>query len=355
MQATSRRGSLATAVAGLLLAASPSSVVSWAAISHYAFACDELPLGEPGDTLADCIESNPDLIAGDGFPDAFFFGSFIGGSNCTDFGGYHSSSFGTLLMLKARQRDGKQRHSAWHRRRAEEGQAFNATAFALGYASHMYADDVGFFRDSVLPPRGRDYTNWLSVWSYMTAIDAYFAETAELSTLAVPQLSSEGAAWVAEVAGEFRRDINPSLPELSTDQIGWCASAWQSAVRDKTEEALRMLPETWRHLLVEFTPYSATNPEEAIAEIERVQGCVSMAWQEYLRLIDSAEPPQPVEVATAMLEHIAELFSSGLCTPVQEQKQEQGPQRQRLRGGKMSRVERGLYNGGLLGQWPEVA
>lgn len=343
----------AAAAVLVTLTALPSSVVSWAAISHYAFACDELPLGEPGDTLADCIESNPDLIAGDGFPDAFFFGSFIGGSNCTEFGGYHSSSFGTLLMLKARQREGRQPQQ--HERRAEEGQAFNATAFALGYASHMYADDVGFFRDSVLPPRGRDYTNWLSVWSYMTGIDAYYAEKAGLTELTVPQLSSEGAAWVAEVAEVFRRDINPALPELSAEQISWCASAWQSALRDKTEEALRMLPETWRHILVEFTPYSASTPEEAIVEIQRVQRCVSLAWEEYLRLIDSVEPPQPAEVAAAMFEHIAELFASGLCTPPPPQQQHHHPQQQRLRGWNASRKEGKSYNGGLLGKWPEVA
>ena len=241
-------------LAAAVFAAFPAGAVSWAAISHYAFACDELPLGEPGETLAECIEGNPDLISGDGFPDAFFFGSFIGGSNCTQYGGYHSSSFGTLLLLKARQREHSQQQVAasQQQRRAEEGQGFNATAFALGYASHMYADDVGFFRDSVLPPRGRDYTNWLSVWSYMTAIDAYFADAAGLTALTVPELSAEGAAWVAEAAAEFRREINPVLPELSADQISWCADAWQSALRDKTEEALRTLPETWRcvHTLI---------------------------------------------------------------------------------------------------------
>ena len=68
----------------------------WAPITHYAIACQELPVvaggrgsGRPLD-LGACIEANPDLISGDGFPDAFFFGPFIGGSDCDDFRGYHS-------------------------------------------------------------------------------------------------------------------------------------------------------------------------------------------------------------------------------------------------------------------------
>jgi hypothetical protein len=39
---------------------------------------------------------------------------------------------------------------------------------------------------------------------------------------------------------------------------GWCADAWQEVLRDKTAEALDTLEATWRHQLVEFSPYNAT-------------------------------------------------------------------------------------------------
>ena len=92
-----------------------------------------------------------------------------------------------------------------------------------------------------------------------------------------------------------------------------------------------------------------------MAEIERVQGCVSLAWAEYLRLADAAGA-QPAEVAAAMSEHIAELFESGLCTPTPppQGEQRQRQERWRLRGGAAG-GNASIFRGGLLGQWPEVA
>ena len=94
-----------------------------------------------------------------------------------------------------------------------------------------------------------------------------------------------------------------------------------------------------------------------MAEIERVQGCVSLAWAEYLRLVDAAGA-QPAEVAAAMSEHIAELFELGLCTPTpppqQRQQRQERQERWRLRGGAAGGIA-SIFKGGLVGQWPEVA
>jgi hypothetical protein len=174
-------------------------VYCWGPIAHYQFACSELA-GE--DDLETCIQNHPDLISGDDFPDAFYFGSFIGGNNCTIFRAFHNNAFATQLLLSAKAR--------------EPQGSFNATAFALGYASHMYADDVGFYSTTIDPPA--TYRNWLKVWTYMVSIDAAIATKANLKSIKVPSLPKEGSAFIAEVAAEYKL-IDPTSPDISADQV----------------------------------------------------------------------------------------------------------------------------------------
>ena len=132
--------------------------VAWGPITHYSFACQELAPHMP---LQECIATHPDLIAGDDFPDAFYFDRFIEGSNCTGFSRFHDNAFATQMLLSART----------FKAEARPGErTFNATQFALGYASHMYADDVGFYSTAIAP--SATYLNWLPAWTYMVAIDA---------------------------------------------------------------------------------------------------------------------------------------------------------------------------------------
>jgi hypothetical protein len=306
------------------------------------------------ENLVSCIEDNPDLISGDAFPDAFFFGDFVGGSNCTTFGGYHDSTFGVFLMTSARQQQQQQqRHGASGGGGSGARRTFNATAFALGYASHMYADNVGFFSDSLLPPRST-YFNWLSIWSYMTAIDSFQGVNGGLLEMEVPELSDEGAQWVADVAAQYREQFNPALPVVSSDEVRWCAAAWQSVLRDKTREALRSPPEAWRHLLVEFTPFGATTPEEAIAELEVQQRCVADVWRQYITLVSQPDP-DPQQITAEMTLFISEIFAEGRCTPAAPAtvaRRQRGGNRSRSQGNSSKDARKFM---GLLGQWPEVA
>jgi hypothetical protein len=47
------------------------AAIAWGPVTHYQFACTELAGDE---NLESCIKNNPDLISGDDFPDAFYFG-----------------------------------------------------------------------------------------------------------------------------------------------------------------------------------------------------------------------------------------------------------------------------------------
>eukprot|EP01062_Namystynia_karyoxenos_P064088 TRINITY_DN56951_c0_g1_i1.p2 TRINITY_DN56951_c0_g1~~TRINITY_DN56951_c0_g1_i1.p2 ORF type:complete len:338 (+),score=149.59 TRINITY_DN56951_c0_g1_i1:72-1016(+) len=310
------------AVAALLLAAAPGCR-AWGPITHYMWACSELA-GQQD--LQTCIKEHPDLISGDDFPDAFAFGSFIEGSNCTQFGAFHNNAFATLLVLNSKKWTPTVRRP----------RAFNATAFAIGYASHMYSDDVGFFRDGMLPPRGTTYLNWLKTWVFMVAIDSYASTSAGLRDLPVPELPAEGAEFVAQVAAQFKRDIEPAAPAITKDDVMYCAAAWQQALRDKTAEALQSLTATWRHQLVEFSPYSAASWEQAAQDIATAGDCVKQVWTKYVELVN-APGAKAGAVDAEVGQYIGQLYAAGKCRP------------QRLQDQKDFK-----YRGGLLGEWPEA-
>ena len=306
--------------------------LGWGPITHYSFACRELA---PKQTLQECITSHPDMISGDDFPDAFYFDRFIEGSNCSGFAQFHDNSFATQMLLTAKTYVPKDPGSS----------SFNSTQFALGYASHMYADDVGFYSSAIAPKA--TYLNWLRAWTYMVAIDAATAASASATAIAVPELPSAGGDFIEAVAAQFKAKVDPTAPLISASQVMECAAAWQFTLRDKTSEALDTLEVTWRHQLVEFSPYSATDADEALEQLAPAKHCVSKAWQKYLALV-YAPGAKPGEVDDQVLAYITQLYQQGECqptkngtgssaaasTPVHHQKQ--------------------LLSVGLLGAFPEV-
>lgn len=257
-------------------------------------------------TLQDCIAAHPDLISGDDFPDAFYFDRFIEGSNCTGFSQFHNNAFATQMLLSAKTFKAEVRPGE---------RSFNATQFALGYASHMYADDVGFFSTAIAP--SATYLNWLRAWTYMVAIDAATASLASARVVAVPKLPRAGGDFVAAVAADYRATVDASAPLISAAQVMECAAAWQFTLRDKTQEALHTLDATWRHQLVEFSPYNASDPDQALAQLAPAKACVSRVWNKYLALAN-APGAKPGVLDQQVTEYIGQLFESGACEPAHE-------------------------------------
>eukprot|EP01065_Artemidia_motanka_P053576 TRINITY_DN997_c0_g1_i1.p1 TRINITY_DN997_c0_g1~~TRINITY_DN997_c0_g1_i1.p1 ORF type:complete len:310 (+),score=115.14 TRINITY_DN997_c0_g1_i1:60-989(+) len=293
----------------------------WGPITHYQFACKELTGDE---NLEKCIAEHPDVISGDDFPDAFAFGNFILTSNCSQqFGAYHANGFATQMLLHAKE---------WQPKPRANGRLFNATAFAVGYASHMYSDDVGFFPGSgPVAPRG-EYLDWLKTWVYMVAIDAYFVNASGLKSLKVPELPSEGADFIAASAAAYKANVDPKVPDVTGDQVRWCAAAWQQALRDKTAEALQCLTETWQHQIVEFSPFGAKTWQQAVRDFEPSRNCVSQVWQYYMEQVRKPGA-KPGVVDADVMKYVQSLFASGKCTPT---------------------TASAKYDGGLLGMWPEA-
>eukprot|EP00756_Hemistasia_phaeocysticola_P044140 Hpha_TRINITY_DN1773_c0_g1::TRINITY_DN1773_c0_g1_i2::g.158595::m.158595 len=307
------------AVAAILL---PAAVLAWGPLSHYSFACGELGAAN----LETCIDSHPDLITGDDFPDAFVFGDFVEGSNCSgDLGAYHNNAFATLMLLRA---------PNWTSSRSPAGgRVFNATAFALGYASHMYSDDVGFFSAGPLPPRS-GYLDWLKTWVYMEAIDSHTAASQGLLGLTIPELPTEGAEFVADSAAIFRKTISAAAPPVTAQQVEYCAKAWKQVLKDKTDEALNALTATWEHQIVYFSPYGPRTWQEAASDLDLARDCVRQVWRYYLSKV-RAPGAEPGVVDADVAKYIASLYAAGKCAPA-------------------PRADLGNYTGGLLGQFPEA-
>ena len=137
---------------------------AWGPITHYQFACSELA---PGQSLQDCVAAHPDMISGDDFPDAFYFARDVEGSNCSGFAAFHDNAFATQMLLTARTYTPPVAAANAAGAAPTTTRLFNASAFATGFASHMYADDVGFYRSTIAP--ASTYLNWLRAWTVSAA------------------------------------------------------------------------------------------------------------------------------------------------------------------------------------------
>ena len=171
----------------------------------------------------------------------------------------------------------------------------------------------------------------------MVAIDAATAATAHATTIAVPSLPSAGGDFVAAAAADYRAHVDRSAPAISAAQVMECAAAWQFTLRDKTAEALDQLEATWRHQLVEFSPYNASSADEAMAQLEPAKRCVSLAWQNYAKLVERPGA-KPGKVDHQALAFIAQLFEQGECEPASYRNSSSGVHQRT----------------GALGRWPEA-
>lgn len=273
-----------------------NTVQAWGPITHSYFACRQV-LGDDDAEVAQCLGgAHPELLVGDGFPDAFVFGSFVVGSKCGDLGAYHNHAFASHLLSQAGAYSG----------------SFNATAFALGYINHMTADGIGFYQSGPIVPRNSSYLDWLHVWQYMNSIDAYLVNKLKLTSVPSPALSAEGAAFVAEAAQGFKKTVDASVPDISSDLVENCGKAWQQVLKDKGEEALRMPDDAWQDNLVWFSTDGAQTWQEAASNLQPAFGCVLASWQFYVDQVERGHAPGDFE--DLVMQQVADLFSSGACT-----------------------------------------
>lgn len=275
-------------------------VEGWAPLTHSWFACRQV-LGDDDAEVARCLqEALPDLIVGDGFPDAFVFGSIVVGSNCEAIKPYHNHGFASFLL----------RESGNY---SSGTGGFNATAFSLGYVNHMTLDAVGFYsKEPVVAPRNTTYLDWLHVWQYMNSIDAYLASTLGIRAAPSPVLSAEGAAFVAATSARYR-EVVPDAPALTAELVQYCAKSWQQILKDKGEEALRMPEDAWQDNLVYFSNFGAATWQEAVEDLQQTFACAADAWQFYVEQVRAGL--EPFDFEDAFGKKVDELFASGDCVP----------------------------------------
>jgi len=119
---------------------------------------------------------------------------------------------------------------------------FNACQYALGFGAHVAADYAGFYPGGYLgnghSPNGATWRNWISLWPFMTVVDAYVARnwTMSLPHLPTSPLSSAGAAFIAD-ATAYSGKQGQQFPVLSPSEVLNCTTTWSETVNRNVDVA----------------------------------------------------------------------------------------------------------------------
>jgi len=186
---------------------------------------------------------------------------------------------------------------------------FNATAFALGYASHMLLDMPAFFTpDSYL---FKNFPNWLNVWYHMNFIEVYF----------VKQRSPTNDVPPGTLVTFFSKEIvkyqqlHPGwLPAVTEKTLTDCITNWLSfAVSTSITRSNKSNLDLFAQELVLNDPYGATTYPQAKQNLDKALGCGKQILVRWNELIFSGITPE--EAQKQIVDYLTSLFQNGACLP----------------------------------------
>lgn len=293
-------------IAAAMLLAAPAAL-AWGPVSHYRMTCAAL---HPGVSVADCAtaSANEQLIVGTDLPDAFYFGLFITGSTCTQARGLHNLEFAGYQVKLAMQ----EQQQAVH-----QDPSFDALQYALGFGAHVAGDFAGFYPGAYLgnghSPNGPSWRNWISLWQFMTVVDAHVLRNHSMPPAQLPRapLPQAGAAFIAR-ATAYAKQKGASFPVLTPAAAFNCTTVWSETVNRNVDVAASFSLGTIADSLVFFDRYGATTLAAAEAHLELAIHCgikVISAWAADIQKA-STTPLQALETAYELLES---LVGKGEC------------------------------------------
>lgn len=216
-------------------------VVAWGPIAHGIMTCKALS----GGALSTCLAPTPtnqffDMWASTDLPDAAAFGKFNESADdsylCGNLSYLHSPAFGAFMLSQA-----------------PSVSSFNAVSFAVGFLGHTLGDVVGFWgarnaastkgvlcANNVGPCSGS--IRYISLWHYMTAIDAHLAYQHKVNATALPQVASlppQSLAWLAAMSLAYSQSVDPTFAPTTAAAVQACVDFWQ--VDQQTSYRLSML------------------------------------------------------------------------------------------------------------------
>jgi hypothetical protein len=256
--------------------------------------------------LKDCLQSQGiGYFSGAMMPDAFLFGDFVlpSSDNCTAFSNLHNFEFATFMALNG-------------------DRAYQS--FYEGYGLHIAADFAGFWPGGYLGNGGMGANstsvNWISVWPFMTAVDAFVMDEYLNSIyegempLPGPTVSLGEASFLSQSSISFNK-LNPASPVVSPQQVLQCAADWKVVVDQEVRKAYAMSVHPSAPYEFEMTfndVQNASTFEQAKAHFQASHTCAiqgSAVW------LDAQRNPNATvaSVTGAVFKWYSESFAGGLC------------------------------------------
>lgn len=239
-------------------------------------------------------------------PDAFFFGNFVAdeAASCNGLQELHNPNFATFMALQARALGNDE-----------------LMDFANGYGSHIVADVAGFFPGGFL---GNGFfpvassVNWVSVWPYMTAVDAFVLQSKlNLSSSPpqnIPTVSNVTAAFVANMSAVYQT-YEPAMPSATQLQVLTCATQWRAVVDVETKKAAALPPVSYEFEIIYNNPLNATTFTQAAQDFSMATSCAVGGISLWRQLVQQSNATVNGVVA-AVGNYFVSQFAAGKCAPL---------------------------------------
>eukprot|EP00054_Salpingoeca_dolichothecata_P028205 m.212323 g.212323 ORF g.212323 m.212323 type:complete len:260 (+) comp26154_c0_seq16:633-1412(+) len=240
-------------------------------------------------SVRECIEkpATPNAVIASDLPDAFYFSTFIEGSNCSgsDLADLHNVNFAGFLVQTA-------------------GNDSLLGPFARAYGSHIMTDTIGFSPQGFL---GWFNGNWLQMWPFMATLDGVIGK----QQLKFPQdsvlfntIGETEAQFFAQTTALFT-----GVPSLTTQQVLECSAAWSKQIKASALLSQSKSQATLEDELALWSPYPGGFANQTLLA-EKQASCAADLTQFWWKALETMDPYHAGKAAQTKAR---ELFEEGLC------------------------------------------
>lgn len=192
-------------------------------------------------------------------------------------------------------------------------------SLAVGYASHVVSDVVGFAAFDTSHPgylgNASQPIDWTTKWIQMLAVDSLIAQELLTCTPDLPTTPATLAenTFISQSTQKYNA-VNPQFPTFPPTDIAACTQPWAAAVNTRNDLSFSQAPTQTLDTLVYFDPYGAVTPEQATVNAKAAISCAVLGVQFYLEnLLFVSAGVTPMQALTTTLQQVQGLFSAGMC------------------------------------------
>lgn len=114
--------------------------------------------------------------------------------------------------------------------------SFDALQYAIGFGAHVTGDTAGFYPNAYLgnghSPNGPTWRNWISLWQFMTTVDAHVLrnESMVAATFPTAAIPMEGAEFISRATAYASSQGATQFPILTDSAVFNCTTTWSETV-----------------------------------------------------------------------------------------------------------------------------